>query len=250
MARYQVNLVYDGTLFSGFQRQAQGRTIQGEVEDALGQLGWQGTSLLAAGRTDRGVHARGQVIAFDFEWGHTELALQQALNACLPPDVAVHQVRLARDDFHPRYDALARRYCYRILLSSVRDPLRERYAWRVWPVPELNRLEQAASLLIGMHDFAAFGTPPQVGRSTSRQIYQASWWEDGDELSFEVTGNAFLYRMVRRLVGVQVHIAQGRLSMQALSDYLEQPDERRVLILAPPQGLTLMEVYYSPVDKL
>jgi tRNA pseudouridine38-40 synthase len=132
----------------------------------------------------------------------------------------------------------------------VRDPLRERYTWRVWPAPELNRLEQAASLLIGTHDFAAFGTPPQAGRSTNRHIYQASWWEDGDELFFEVTGNAFLYRMVRRLAGVQVHIAQGRLSMQALSDYLGQPDERRVLILAPPQGLTLMEVYYSPVDKL
>ena len=250
MARYQVNLVYDGTLFGGFQRQAQGRTVQGEVENALRQLGWQGTSLLAAGRTDRGVHACGQVIAFDFEWSHTDGALQNALNACLPPDVAVHQVRLASDDFHPRYAARARRYCYRILLSPVRDPLRERYAWRVWPALDLNCLEQAASLLIGTHDFAAFGTPAQVGRSTIRHIYRASWWDKGGELFFEVTGNAFLYRMVRRLVGIQVYIAQGKLSLQALSDYLGQPDERRVLILAPPQGLTLMEVYYSLEDKL
>ena len=252
MARYQVNLVYDGTQFCGFQRQAKQRTVQGVVEETLRKLGWKGVSLLAAGRTDTGVHASGQVIAFDLDWNHSEEALQRAMNACLPPDVAVHEVQVAQDDFHPRYAARARSYRYRIYLSDIRDPLRDRYAWQVWPAPDHILLEQAASLLTGTHDFAAFGTPPIAGRSTMRHIYRASWSEIGDELFFDVTGNAFLYRMVRRLVGVQVRIAQQRLSFEALDDYLERStgNSNRVLELAPPQGLTLIKVYYSLEELL
>lgn len=252
MARYQVNLVYDGTQFSGFQRQAKHRTVQSVLEEALRKLGWKGASLLVAGRTDTGVHAAGQVVAFDLEWNHSEQALLQALNACLPLDVAVHKVQIAQDDFHPRFAARARAYRYRLYLSEIRDPLRDRYAWQVWPAPDRLLLERAASLLTGTHDFAAFGTPPLAGRSTKRHIYRASWTEHGDELEFDVTGNAFLYRMVRRLVGLQVRIAQKRLPFEALSDYLEQSDANpnRVLELAPPQGLTLIEVYYSLEELL
>ncbi len=250
MARYQVNLVYDGTLFYGFQRQKNQRTVQTVVEDALQQLGWQGNTLLAAGRTDTGVHASGQVIAFDLAWNHSEQALQQALNAYLPADVAVQQVKLAQDGFHPRYAARARWYRYRLYLSPWRDPLRERFAWRVWPAPDLSHLQQLAGQLAGAHDFAAFGTPPKAGRSTRRQIFRAGWLENGDELYFDVTGNAFLYHMVRRLVGLQVRIAQARAPLEALSDYLDRPDESRVQELAPPHGLTLMKVYYSLEDVL
>lgn len=250
MARYQVNLVYDGTLFYGFQRQKNQRTVQTVVENALHQLGWQGNTLLAAGRTDTGVHASGQVIAFDLAWNHSEQALQQALNAYLPADVAVHKVKLAEDDFHPRYAALARWYRYRLYLSAWRDPLRERFAWRVWPAPDRSHLEQLANQLAGAHDFAAFGTPPKAGRSTHRQIFRAGWLENGAELYFDVTGNAFLYHMVRRLVGLQVRIAQTRAPLEALSDYLDRPGENRVQELAPPHGLTLMKVYYSLEDLL
>jgi tRNA pseudouridine38-40 synthase len=250
MARYQVNLVYDGTLFYGFQRQANQRTVQSVVEEALQQLGWQGNTLLAAGRTDTGVHALGQVVAFDLTWNHTEQALQHALNANLPADVAVDQVKLAQADFHPRYAARARWYRYRLYLSPWRDPLRERYAWRVWPEPNRSHLELLASQLVGVHDFAAFGTPPKAGRSTRRQIYRASWLKNGDELYFDVTGNAFLYRMVRRLVGFQVRMAQDRLPAEAMNAYLDRPVESQVQELAPPQGLTLMKVYYSLEEVL
>ena len=249
MARYQVNLVYDGTQFSGFQRQANKRTVQGVVEEALYKLGWKGTSLLAAGRTDSGVHALGQVIAFDLDWDHSELALQRAMNACLPFDVAARQVQIVPPDFHPRYAARARSYQYRLYVAELRNPLRDRYAWRVWPAPERAFLEQSACLLTGKHDFAAFGTPPLAGRSTKRQIYRASWSENEDELCFDVTGNAFLYRMVRRLVGLQVRIAQHRLPFETLRNYLEHPDANRVLELAPPQGLTLVKVHFS-LDEL
>ena len=143
MARYQVILVYDGTEFFGFQRQARERTVQGIVEDALRQIGWHGRTILAAGRTDTGVHASGQVIAFDLDWAHSTDDLRNGLNANLPADVAVHQVILGRPDFHPRYDAIARRYRYQIYCQSHRDPLRERYAWRVWPALRCEELQQA-----------------------------------------------------------------------------------------------------------
>ena len=140
MARYQVILAYDGTDFWGFQRQpgnVKRRTVQGVVEAALKQLGWSGEKILAAGRTDTGVHASGQVVAFDLDWQHDEDALLAALNAHLPQDVAVWAVQRAADDFHPRYAARSRCYEYRLFCQPRRHPLLERYAWqRFEPHPE------------------------------------------------------------------------------------------------------------------
>lgn len=246
MARYQVILVYDGTDFFGFQRQARERTVQGVVEDALRQMGWQGSTILAAGRTDTGVHASGQVIAFDHNWSHTTDDLRNGLNANLPMDVSVQQVTLTRPDFHPRYDALARRYRYQIFCQPVRDPLRERYAWRVWPALRAEKLQQAARCLPGRHDFGAFGTPPRTGGSTERIVSQAGWQADGDQLIFEVVANAFLYRMVRRLVSTQVAVAQGSIALESMAAFLSGKSDGLVQGLAPPQGLYLVEVVYPP----
>jgi tRNA pseudouridine38-40 synthase len=248
MSRYQVILAYDGAEFFGFQRQARGpkqRTVQAVVEAALQQLGWQGKTILAAGRTDSGVHASGQVIAFDLDWAHSPEALRSALNAHLPPDAAVQSVRQAPADFHPRYAAVARRYCYRLFCQPVRDPLRQRYAWRVWPAVDPERMQQATPALLGTHDFAAFGTPPRVGGSTVRSILSAGWSSGPpDELAFEIVANAFLFRMVRRLVGFLVAIGQGLHPPEALLECLENGSPALVQYLAPPHGLTLVEVIY------
>lgn len=249
MARYQVILAYDGTEFHGFQRQGRGgqeRTVQGEVEAALRRIGWAGRSILAAGRTDAGVHASGQVIAFDLDWEHPEEALLRALNANLPLDAAAQAVRVARPDFHPRYDARARRYQYRILCREVRAPLRERYCWRVWPDVSVEPMRRAAADLIGRHDFAAFGAPHHPGRSTVRNVSQAHWLEDGAELVFEIVGNAFLYHMVRRLVSTLVGIGQGVLPADLIRKRLAEPAGEMVPGLAPPAGLNLVEVIYPP----
>ena len=155
MARYKGKLVYDGTGFSGYQRQRNTRTVQGVVEGALSQLSWQGHSILAAGRTDTGVHAKGQVMAFDLDWSHSTDELLRALNAHLPADVSLMSLETVGPEFHPRFDALYRRYQYRIFSQPVRDPLQERYAWRVWPPLDLSRLQQAADHLVG--DAAAGG---------------------------------------------------------------------------------------------
>jgi tRNA pseudouridine38-40 synthase len=247
MARYQVIIAYDGTEFIGFQRQAQGRksrTVQAVIETALRRIGWQGASILAAGRTDSGVHAVGQVVAFDLNWPHGELILLAALNANLPSDVAAQAAFERRPDFHPRYDALARSYRYRIFCSPLRDPLRERYAWRVWPAPELERLQACAKELVGLHDFAAFGSPPRPGGVTVRQVLQAGWRAQTGEFTFEITANAFMYRMVRHLVGLQVSIGQGTLEVAVISQCFQSGSRDLAKLLAPAQGLSLTQVMY------
>ena len=266
MARYKVILAYDGTDFVGSQRQAstrlspgakKSRTVQGKLENALYKLGWSGRSVMLAGRTDTGVHAAGQVAAFDFDWQHTDADLVRALNANLPPDMAASSVDVAQPKFHPRFDATSRRYGYRLFCQPVRDPLRERFAWRVWPEIDGGVLKEVAPLFVGQYDFAAYGTAPRTGSSTLRTVTMTSWWAEEDEWHFEVQANAFLYRMVRRLVFVQVAVAQGKISVEAVVRSLagQARDRERSGLpagLAPAHGLTLVEVTYPteiPVER-
>jgi len=243
MERYQIILAYDGTLFEGSQRQAKARTVQGELEKALRQIGWTERSVLMAGRTDTGVHASGQVAAFDFLWAHGLEDLQRALNANLSQDMAVMSVNIVSDDFHPRFSATSRRYRYRLFCQPNRDPLRDRYAWRVWPEVDGDALRRSACLFIGEHDFAAFGSPPRKESSTIRTLMQANWQQEGDEWFFDVQANAFLYHMVRRLVFVQVAVAQERLSVDEVARALSEQAEC-LTGLAPAEGLTLVQVTY------
>jgi tRNA pseudouridine38-40 synthase len=242
--RYQVHLAYDGTDFHGSQFQPELRTVQGEVETALRKLGWQERSILLAGRTDAGVHAAGQVIAFDLSWNHPDQELEQALNAVLPPDIAVLELNKTRQDFHPRYDALSREYHYWLFTSRIRDPLKERYSWRVWPELNLRVMKKASRQLIGTHDFAALGSPHKPGGSTTRKIKQVSWKESDHQLIFKITGNAFLYHMVRRIVMVLVKIGQNKESADVIKEYLTNPSGSPAQGLAPAQGLRLVEVRY------
>jgi tRNA pseudouridine38-40 synthase len=227
------------------QRQKEERSVQGVVEEALHKIGWQGTSILVAGRTDTGVHASGQVVAFDLDWGHTPGDLLNALNANLPLDAAAQDAALVGANFHPRYDALSRRYEYHLFCQAQPDPLRERYAWRVWPSVEPEKLTIAAEELVGVHDFAAFGTPPKTGGSTVRQVFQAGWEVEDDSFSFQVSANAFLYRMVRRMVSLQVEIGQGYHQPDEVSEYVRGERDGIIQGLAPPQGLFLREVTYA-----
>jgi tRNA pseudouridine38-40 synthase len=162
----------------------------------------------------------------------------------MPPDVAARAVRLAADDFHPRYDAWARTYHYQVYLESERDPLRDRFAWRVWPPPEIALLQKAAGLLLGEHDFRAFGNPPKPGGNTIRAVYQADWQISAGGWLFAITANAFLYHMVRRAVYLLVQAGQKRVGLGELQAAVA---ESRLLKpgLAPPQGLVLAAVSYQ-----
>jgi tRNA pseudouridine38-40 synthase len=253
MARYQVILAYDGSRFAGFQRQRRASrlpTVQDVFEEALRKLGWQDETVLYAGRTDRGAHALGQVVAFDLEWRHPAQALQAALNACLPDDVAVQAVKACAPAFHPRYQARGRRYRYRLFCAETRQPLLERYAWRVWPAVEIEPMQMAARLILGKHDFGAFGSPLSERGSTQREVQFAGWkaWQEDGGLGawqFDVQANAFLYHMVRRLVAAMVAIGQKRLTLEQFQRALQGEEVLPKVELAPPQGLTLMEVLYG-----
>ena len=244
MARYQIILAYDGSNFSGSQRQAKSRTVQRELERALTKLGWHAKSILLAGRTDTGVHASGQVAAFDLEWLHPLEELVAALNGNLPLDMAVSAAQRVPDDFHPRFDALSRRYRYRLFCQPLRDPLRERYAWRVWPPLDADVLQKSAGLFLGRHDFGSFGSPPRPGGSTIRVVSKAEWQIRDDGWLFEIEADGFLYRMVRRLVHVQVASGQGRLSPESIAEALVGQARAIPGGLAPANGLTLVEVTY------
>ncbi|MBM3123831.1 MAG: tRNA pseudouridine(38-40) synthase TruA [Chloroflexi bacterium] len=245
MARYQVILAYDGSGFSGSQRQAKTRTVQGELEKSLRRLGWGGESIMLAGRTDSGVHASGQVAAFDFEWAHPDQRLLQALNSELPSDISVRGICRPSKDFHPRFDAVSRKYQYRLFFDPCRDPLRERYSWRLWPDFNGRNLAELASIFLGKHNYASFGSSPNAKGSTFRIVTKAGWRRlSGNEWLFEVQADGFLYRMVRRMVFLQVAVAQGKCAQseveKALDEQIKLPAG-----LAPAQGLTLVEVQYG-----
>jgi len=250
MARYQLTLAYDGTDFFGSQRQAKRRTVQGELEKALCMLGWTERSVILAGRTDTGVHATGQVASFDLDWSHTDVQLVRALNAILPADMAIHQARMVPAKFHPRFDALSRRYRYRLFCQSFRHPIRERFAWRVWPAIRGDILVETAELFLGTHDFSSFGSPTTPRGGTVRTVVKAEWSQSReveDEWHFEVRADAFLYRMVRKLVFVQVVGAQGKVSAEAITTSFVKSEatEKLPAGLAPAHGLTLVEVAYA-----
>jgi len=253
MARYKLTLAYDGSGFVGSQRQAstKTRTVQGELEKALRTLGWSGRSVIMSGRTDTGVHATGQVASVDLNWSHADDQLVRALNSMLPADMAVRSAQVVDAKFHTRFDATARLYRYRLFCQSLRDPMRERFDWRVWPVINANVLTKAAKLFLGMHDFSVFGSTTTPKGTTVRTVMKAEWQQvSEDGWHFEVQADAFLYRMVRRLVYVQVAAAQGRVSVEAVANSLAKPlpiGTRSGLPsgLAPAHGLTLVEVKYQ-----
>lgn len=252
-------VAYDGTSFKGFQRQApgRGRTAQGELEAALLRLTGEAILVEGAGRTDSGVHASGQVITFSSAASHNEATWLRALNALLPADIAARAVRRVDDGVHARKSALARSYRYRILCDPVRDPLRERYAWRSPERLDVAAMRAAAERLLGEHDFGAFGSSPRDNRAegyrghTVRTMLEAecAWRtaeapETPDEVECRFTANAFLTGMVRRLVGALALVGVGRLSVDDFQRILESRAKAHPGILAPAQGLCLTGVHY------
>ncbi|MGD9315426.1 MAG: tRNA pseudouridine(38-40) synthase TruA [Anaerolineae bacterium] len=235
---------YDGTDFYGFQIQARERTVQGEIERALEGVTGVKTRVLGAGRTDRGVHARGQIVGFEVRWRHTLDELHRALNAVLAADVAVLEMDLAPEGFHPRFSARRRMYRYTILHRPWRSPLERRSAWHVTQKPDVDRMARASRSLVGTHDFATFGRPPQ-GENTMRTVYRAKWKTCGSRFLFEIEANAFLYRMVRNIVGMLVQVGWGQVSAQEFAVLLQARDRSLVKQVAPAHGLCLMRVDYA-----
>lgn len=243
--RYRATVEYDGSGYYGFQRQIPEQpTIQGELEKALEVIAGTPVAVTGAGRTDSGVHASGQVISFDLAWPHELAALQRAINANLPPAIALVDISVAAASFHPRFDARRRGYHYYVYNAAVRSPLRRQRSWYVGQPLDVRAMNAAAATLVGEHDFATFGQPPQ-GENTVRVIYRAGWQREGEMLLFVIEGTAFLHRMVRSIVGTLRLVGEGRWTVAEFVDAFRACDRDRAGQTAPPDGLYLTTVVYD-----
>jgi tRNA pseudouridine38-40 synthase len=240
--RYRATVEYDGTDFAGFQVQPGARTVQGVLEDALARLSDGVVRRVdGAGRTDAGVHASGQVIAFTYDGRLAAAGLGRALDALLPPDVSIRDVRRAAAGFHPRYAASYREYRYTIW-NGPRSPVRERHALGVRVPLDTAAMARAGSVLEGRHDFGSFGA---ADRSPVRTVYAVRVRRNGRTVTIDVRADAFLRGMVRRLVALLVEVGLGRLDDDGVRTALAGPGPALDGAAAPAKGLNLRRVAYG-----
>jgi len=239
-------LEYDGTGYHGWQRQLDAATIQGVLEAAVARLTQAPAAIIGSGRTDAGVHARGQVANFRTESAIPLRAFHQGLNSLLPKDIVVLEAHEAEPSFHARKSARAKTYEYRILNRPNRSPLYRHYAWWLAPRLDLAAMAGAAAVLPGEHDFTAFRASGSENKNPVRRVLGASWQDEpGGWLSFTITATGFLRGMVRSLVGTLVQVGQGKAPPTKLAELLASGARHLAGPTAPPQGLYLVEVVYG-----
>ncbi|MFQ5514603.1 MAG: tRNA pseudouridine(38-40) synthase TruA [Myxococcota bacterium] len=247
MRRFRLTLEYDGLGFRGWQVQDEGRSVQGVLESAIARVSGDSPRVHAAGRTDAGVHARGQVVHFDADTRLSPLEMRRALNAVLPDDAAVRGVEVVPPSFDARRSALCKRYVYRILEGPVRSPLRRGRVWHVRGPLDLGSMRQAATWLQGTHDFAAFRGAPggaPARERTRRTLELLEPVRVGDELEVRCEARSFLRYMVRNLVGTLVEVGLGRRKPEDVVALLSSGSRAAAGPTAPAHGLCLEEVRY------
>ncbi len=249
--RIKLTLHYDGSAFFGWQVQPDVRTVQAELEAALSRLTNRPTGVIGAGRTDRGVHATGQVASVLVPERWTPATLRKALNAILPDDIWVAAAEEVEADFHARFDATARSYRYRVgTVDACRSPFHRRWCWPL--AQELDRaaLEATARVIVGDHSFRAFAKAGQEERGDRCIVHEARWMEwDGLGVEFHVTANRFLHHMVRYLVGTMVDVARGRRPVADMARLLSGEPGLETSPPAPPEGLFLTHVAYNDNER-
>jgi len=241
----KLTLEYDGTRYHGWQVQQQAVTLQGTLEAVLLRLFNEPVRVRVAGRTDAGVHALGQIAAFKNEKVFDLLYLQRSLNALLPSDIVVTRIEEVPDFFNPRRDALSRTYLYRMWNHLWPSAIWARYSWHV-PFPlDSETMNQAATLLVGEHDFASFQGADSVAHDPRRTVLRSTVCRIDDFLMYEVEARSFLRHMVRNIVGTLVDVGRGALTVEGFAQIFAARDRTRAGLNAPPHGLFLIEVKYE-----
>jgi len=244
--RLKLILQYDGSAFHGWQIQREERTVQGELEAALEQLTSTHRPVIGSGRTDRGVHATGQVAVASLPDTWQPKKLEKALSAVLPKDIWIKSVEAASPDFHPRYDAMSRTYRYRLGVSrDAQSPFHHRWCWPCPGPLDAGLLDGAAEALVGEHSFKAFAKAGQPERGDRCTVHEARWrpWEELG-VTFQISANRFLHHMVRYLVGTMVDVARARRPLEDMARLLEDECDLTTSPPAPPEGLFLSHVEY------
>lgn len=246
MQRYKCKIAYDGSQFSGYQVQPNQRTVQGELQKALEKLHkGEEIKVYASGRTDAGVHGRGQMIHFDSPLSIPEEKWPVALNTLLPDEVSILKVEKAPSDFHARFDVTGKEYRYFVYTNKVRDPFRRNYAYHYPYTLNLETLREASQHLLGLHDFTSFCSAKTEVEDRVRELREIEVLEEEDMFVFRFVGNGFLYNMVRILVGTLLQVGTGEIAADEIPAILAKKDRIYAGKTAPPQGLYLWTVEYE-----
>lgn len=244
MRNIKLTIAYDGTDLSGWQVQPEKRTVQGELEKAFFELTGKRLRVHGSGRTDSGVHARGQVAHVKVPGGIPARKLARVLNGYLPTDIAVQKAEEAVPKFHARFDAKSKTYRYRILLSEVPDPFEERYAWRISPDVRVGLMRAEIESILGEHDFGAFRASGSNVRSNVREVLSCRVTQKKELVVVDIEATGFLYNMMRNMVGTLVEISRGRFPKGSMGRILLSGDRKVAGPTAPARGLFLMNVKY------
>jgi tRNA pseudouridine38-40 synthase len=245
MPRYKLTIEYDGRPFSGWQRQANAPSVQQALEEAFLRFCGEPVVVNGAGRTDAGVHARGQVAHVTLSKARRPFQISEAMNAHLRPHpVTVLKAEEAADTFEARFDAIRRHYVYRIINRRASLTLESGQAWLVKQRLDADAMHEAAQLLVGKHDFSTFRDSQCQANSPLRTLDQISVTRLGDDLRVEVSALSFLHRQVRSMVGSLEHVGSGKWTAQDLAEALAAKDRARCGMVAPPDGLYLTQVDY------
>lgn len=247
MQNYKITIQYDGTKYQGWQRlKDSDKSIQGKIENVLSEMCGHKIEIHGSGRTDAGVHAMGQVASFKMETDRSEGEICDYLNEYLPEDIAVTRVEKAEERFHARLTKSIKTYVYRISCSKIPPIFERKYVYRAEKELDVEKMKKAASYLVGKHDFLGFSSVKKVKKSTVRTIYDIQTEKNGqDEIKIIVTGDGFLYNMVRIISGTLIEIGQGTKDCEDIVKVFETKKREYAGFTAPPQGLTLYAVEYE-----
>lgn len=247
--RYKLIIAYDGTAFHGWQLQPGRRTVQSEIEAAVARLTGESVRVMASGRTDAGVHANGQVVAFNLQREWEARRLHLGLNAHTPGDLAIRATQAVEDRFDPRRWARRRRYVYRIWNTNYESPFWRRYAWRLAYRFDVEAMQRAAQHLLGRHDFTSLRAAGCDAETPIRQVFRSEVARDGELITYTVEATAFLRHMVRNIIGTLVEVGRGVREADSLPLLLAACDRTLAGGTAPPRGLCLEEVSYGENDS-
>lgn len=244
MRNIRLNISFDGSMYHGYQTQKNGDTVQARLEKAVSELSGKTTIVTGCSRTDAGVHAREFIVNFKTE---SEIPCQNfryALNCLLPGDIAVNEVTDVPETFHSRFDAVKKEYCYEILNTPVKNPFYRSYAFFYPRALDVSLMNEAAAFFVGTKDFKAFMAQGSTIRETVRTIFEAKTEQQGDIIRFTVSGDGFLYNMVRIMAGTLLYVSEGKLKKDDLPELIANGDRTQLGKTMPPQGLYLNRVFY------
>ncbi len=242
---YKMKMAYDGTNYHGWQRQKNGITVQEVLENVLSEMFGKETVVTGCSRTDAGVHAKIYVCNFSGETTIPAEKIPFVLNTKLPDDIRAYSCETVPEDFNARFHTVTKAYEYKIVNRPFQDPLLRNFAWH-YPVElDIEKMQRAAKIIEGKHDFASFCAAGSVVKSTVRTVTELTVKKEGDIITVRAAADGFLYNMVRIIVGTLVYVGNGKLSENDIKELIEKKDRREMGITAPPQGLSLVEVNYE-----